>query len=139
MSAQSPARSLRAQLGGRERGTASLESALLLPFIILFGIVVFQVGVAMWTMVEADTAVRAAARAASLSTGNPAADAQTAADNSLPGVLSVKTLDFLQQPTSGFDGVRVTLGVEIPGLRIPGLPGLGRGTVTRHADMPTIK
>jgi Flp pilus assembly protein TadG len=135
MNAQSPAGSLRARLGGRERGTAALETAALLPGIILFGFLVFQFGVAMWTMVEADTAVRSAARAASLSTGDLKLDADAAAEDSLPGVLSVKpgTLAVDLQPANGFDGVRVTLGVEIPGLLF------GPSTVWRHADMPMIK
>jgi Flp pilus assembly protein TadG len=142
MNAQSPARSLRARFGGRERGTAALETAALLPLIIFFGFVVLQVGIAMWTMVEADTAVRSAARAASLSTGDAQGDALKAAKGSLPGVLSVKegTLT-VTNPPNGFDGVAVTMDVEIPGLRIeiPGLPVFGRGTVTRHAEMPTIR
>jgi len=132
MTGESFARSFRSRVGFRERGTAALETAALLPLIIFFSFVVFQVGVAMWTMVEATTAVRSAARAASLSPGNLQPAAEAAAASSLPGVLAVVPGTLTAQPMSGVEGVTVTLDVKIPGLLV-----FVPSTVTRHADMPT--
>jgi Flp pilus assembly protein TadG len=109
-----------------------LETAALLPLVIFFGFLVFQVGVAMWTMVEATTAVRSAARAASLSPDNRQHAAEAAAASSLPGVLAFVPGTLKAQPMNGVDGVTVTLDVKIPGLL-----GFVPSTVTRHADMPT--
>jgi Flp pilus assembly protein TadG len=113
-----------------------LETAALLPLIIFFSFVVFQVGVAMWTMVEADTAVRSAARAASLNPDNIQGAAAAAAASSLPGALAVDgPVTALPMAVNGVDGVTVTLGVQIPGLHVKFMPS----TVTRHADMPITR
>jgi len=109
----------------RERGTASLEVVTLVPIILLVGTLMLQLGVAVWTMVAADTAARQVARAVTLGERNP----EAAANRSLPGVLSVS-----QWEQSGRDDeVRITLSVDVP--RVSFLPLF---TVKRDAVMPRI-
>lgn len=129
MTTESWTRSHRDRVGRSDRGSAALETAALLPLIILFGVMVLECGVAMWTMVETDTAVRSAARAAG-SDSDPSA-AKRAAEKSLPAVLTAALGSPTVTPLPDVKGVRVTLEVKIPGLSI-----LGPLTVTRHADMP---
>lgn len=121
------ARSSRARVGGRDRGTAALETVALLPIIILVGSLMLQLGVAAWTTVAADTAARSAARAATLDR-----DPLAAANNSLPGSLTVSpgNVHTLHSP----DDVRVTLRINIP--RVSLLPVF---TVQRDAVMPNIR
>ncbi len=133
MNPQSLTRSRRVRVVSGERGTAALETVALLPLIIVAGLLVLQGGIALWTVVEADTAVRSAARAASLS-DSPVDAARDAAKNSLPGLLARDMADPAVAPLADPDGVRVTLTVGIPGWS-----SLGLGPVTRHADMPTIR
>lgn len=111
----------------RDRGSAGLETVVLIPIIILVGSLLLQVGVAVWTTVAVDGAARSAARAATLGR-----DPLEAARGSLPGSLAVRTSDITT--SHGSDEVRVTLTVDIPRVSI-----LPRFTVQRDAVMPDIQ
>jgi hypothetical protein len=127
VTAESMSRSVRKRVGCRDRGTAALEAAALLPIVLFVGTLLLQLGVAVWTTVAADTAARSAARAVTLGR-----DGVAAANSSLPGSLRVSpsNIDILQ----GTDDVRVTLRLNIP--RVSLLPVF---TVQRDAVMPDIR
>jgi hypothetical protein len=104
----------------RDRGQGRLELVAMLPLLIFGGLLVLQMGVAMWTVSSTNEATRQAARAFSLE-GDPV----EAAEGSLPGSLDVEDL-----VTSG-PGHTVELTVEIPRLLPFDLPD-----VTRRVVMP---
>jgi hypothetical protein len=127
VTAESRAPSRRVPVGPRERGSAALETAALLPCIIVAGILVLQAGVDMWGVAMADTAARAGARSASRGL-----DPSEAANNALPASLRVGS-KVLTTPGE-YDSVRVSLTIEVPQFSV--LPDL---TVERHAVMPMIR
>jgi hypothetical protein len=105
---------------GPERGQASLELVAMLPLLIFGGLLVLQMGVAMWAVSSTNEAARQAARAYSLG-----ADPAGAAEGSLPGGLDVEGL------VASGPGHRVELTVAIPRLLPLPLPA-----VTRVVVMP---
>lgn len=108
-----------------ERGAAALETAALVPILLLSALVALQVGVAGWTVTSAGQAARDGARAASMG-GDPT----SAAERSLPGVLSAT--DVTERRTG--DGRSVTVTVEIPSIA-----GFSVGEVTRTSEMPVVR
>ena len=97
----------RAQRSPRERGQASVETVVLLPVLIALTFAMWQAALAGWTLVSAESAARAAARAALA--GSPARQAALAA---LPGSMrpGARVVDA---------GGRVTVRVRVPAV----LPG----------------
>ncbi len=109
----------------RERGVASLELVGVLPTLLIFGILAFQVGLAGWGTASTVQAARAAARAATLGQ-NPTAAAHAA----LPGSLKAEAV------TGGCFAEACSYSVTV---RVPAVFGLlDLGTVTRTVDMPVI-
>lgn len=108
-----------------ERGAAALETAALIPILVLSALVALQVGVAGWTVTSTGQAARDGARAASL--GN---DPVTAAERSLPG--SLEPTDVTARRTG--DGREVTVTVEVPSLA-----GFTVGEVSRTSEMPVVR
>ena len=108
------------KLRAKDRGQASLELVAMLPLLIFGGLLILQMGVAMWAVSSTNEAARQAARAFSLG-----ADPMAAAEDSLPGKLDVADL------VSSGPGHTVELTVEIPTLLPLDLPD-----VTRTVVMP---
>nr|NLD41773.1 pilus assembly protein [Actinomycetales bacterium] len=134
---------------GRERGSASLELAILTPvLLIIFGMMIAAGRVAI-----ADGTIQQvagdAARAASLS--RTAADAQGAAEslvtsvvgaNGLPctPVVSTNTTEFSNAPgTPGYVTVEVSCTVTLSDLAVPGLPGSVTLTGTGRSVLDTYR
>lgn len=126
---ESSARFGRVQVGRRDRGSAALEAAALLPVIVLGGAMVLQLGVTIWTTVAADTAARSAARAVTLH-GIDAMD--PAARAALPNGLTVSRINGIAGPP---DQAKVEVVLDVPRI----LPLLDPFTVTRDAVMPMIR
>jgi len=127
MTPRSAAQVIPSRIGRRDRGSAGLEVVALLPIVIFVGSLMLQLGVAVWTTVAADTAVRSAARADTLRL-----DPLDAANSSLPGSLRVNPGGINVARSSGT--VQVTLRIDIP--RVSVLPVF---TVQRDAVMPDIR
>lgn len=90
-----------------EQGQAALELVALLPMLLFAGLLVFQVGAAMWTLTSTGEAARQAA--VTYSRSESLAAAAAAAENSLPGRLDVQSI---QDAGRGGHGIR--LAVAIP-------------------------
>lgn len=99
--------------GGRGRGVDSgsvgIEFVATIPLALMCAMFALQVGAMGWTAVSTSEAAREAARASSLGE-----DVRAAAEDSLPGTLTVERLN-----TFG-PGHGVTLTVKVPRL-VPGL------------------
>lgn len=105
---------------GAERGTASIETVVMVPLVLFVILLVFQVAVAASTVQAASQAARDGARAYSLGDS-----ATSAAESSLPG-----TVRLVEVTTFGpHHGVRVV--VEAPGFLV-----FGDRHVTREVVMP---
>lgn len=109
----------------RERGSAALEVAGLLPLILMTAVIVLQMGVVGWTLVATGQAARDASRAATLGE-----DPGRAASAALPGILAVKSLEG---GNTG-DSERYTVTVKVPSL-----VGISLGDVSRTVQMPDIR
>lgn len=101
---------------------AAVEAAALVPILLVMATFVLQGAAAIWTVTATDVAVRQAARAESL--GAPGGG-RAAAEDALPGALSVKRIRYFG-PDRG-----VNLEVEVP--RVSFLPQF---TVSRTIEMP---
>jgi Flp pilus assembly protein TadG len=97
----------RAQGSPRERGQASIETVVLLPVLVVLTFGMWQAALAGWALVSAESAARAAARAALA--GSPPRPAALAA---LPGSMRAGA-------RVDDSGGRVTVRVHIPSV----LPG----------------
>ena len=91
----------------RERGQASVESVVLLPVLVVITFAMWQAALAGWTLVSAQSAARAAARAALV--GSPARPAALAA---LPEPLRA---DARIDEGGGTVRVRVRIPAVLPG------------------------
>ena len=91
----------------RERGQASIETVVLLPVLVVVTFAVWQAALAGWTLVSAESAARAAARAALA--GSPAR----------PAALSALPESMRAGARIDEAGGRVTVCVRIPAV----LPG----------------
>ncbi|MFC6715121.1 TadE/TadG family type IV pilus assembly protein [Branchiibius cervicis] len=109
----------------RERGTAALEVASLIPLLLFAALVTLQLGIAGWTTLAANSAARDAARAATLGQ-----DPVRAARNALPGALSAESVSG--GPVDRAQ--RYTVKVKLPSLIMINL-----GSVSRTVEMPDIR
>jgi len=107
-----------------DRGQTVLEYVGVVPMLIFIGLLVVQLGLALFAVQQAGTSARAAARVASYDLPG----CQQAGHDALSSWLSAS---FDCRP--GSDEVTVTAHVRIPSL-IPGL--LGGAEATRSATMP---
>lgn len=110
-----------------ERGSAALEVAGTLPFLLLSALIALQVGVVGWTVVETAEAAQAGARAESVGV-----DPKEAVRGSLGGMLEPKASSFGTK--SPGEGYRYTVEVTIPTV----LP-ISLGSVTRSVEMPVTE
>lgn len=113
---------------GSDRGVSSLEFVGMLPLVLFVGVIVIQLGVAGYTVQQAGTAARAAARTA----------AQEEVSDRYAGVGAASISDWLADgadfaPKFTQDEVTVTATVTIPSI----VPGIGDfGTASRTVTMP---
>ncbi|MGY0058812.1 TadE/TadG family type IV pilus assembly protein [Streptomyces sp. LZ34] len=113
---------------GRDRGSASIEFLGFLPVLLLVALAAVQLGLAAYTVQQAGTAARAAARTASLDEvqTSPAAAGLAAVSGWLADGADVGV-------TPCGDGqTRATATVDIPSV----LPGVSFGSAKRSATMP---
>ncbi|ROQ66417.1 TadE-like protein [Streptomyces sp. 840.1] len=113
----------------RERGQVAIEYLGFIPLLLLVGLCAIQLGIAAYTVNQAGTAARVAARTAGQDepeAGSP----EQAGSNAISGWLA----DGLSWSSSGGgNDVTYTADVDIPSV-IPGLSSLG--TATRSSTMP---
>ncbi|MEU8822503.1 TadE family protein [Streptomyces sp. NPDC048636] len=113
---------------GSDRGSASIEFLGFLPVLLIVALAAVQLGLAAYTVQQAGTAARAAARTASLDEprNSPAAAGQAA----MSGWLA----DGADVSSGGCGGgqARATASVEIPSV----IPGFDFGSARRSATMP---
>lgn len=113
----------------RERGQAALEYLGFIPLLLLVGLCAIQLGIAAYTVNQAGTAARVAARTAGQddpAAGSPERAGASAISGWLSGGLSWSA-------SSGGDDVTYTAHIDIPSV----LPGLSKlGTATRSSTMP---
>jgi len=107
-----------------DRGQSAIEFLGVLPFLLLLIVAALQLFYTMYTVNATDTAVRAAARAESLS-GSP----QQAANDALPSFLR-SSLQPVNYPAPETVTVSVKIPVLFPGLSFPVFH------VDRSASMP---
>ncbi|WP_455362079.1 TadE/TadG family type IV pilus assembly protein [Streptomyces sp. SYSU K21746] len=123
-----------ARVGGTERrrsgdrGQTAVEYIGFLPFLILIGIVVIQLGIAAYAIQQAGTAARAAARIASHdNAGDPEAAGRAAVSDWIADGTDID-VGFGDR----FDEAEATATVEIPSI----VPGLDFAPVQRTSTMP---
>ena len=109
----------RAQGTPRERGQASVETVVLLPVLVALTFAMWQAALAGWTLVSAESAARAAARAALA--GSPPRPAALAA---LPGSMS-------RGARVEESGGRVTVRIHVPAV----LPGFDADLTASAAEV----
>lgn len=113
---------------GADRGSASIEFLGFLPVLLFLALAAVQLGLAAYTVQQAGTAARAAARTASLDEvrTSPAAAGRAAMSGWLADGADVGV-------TPCGDGrARATATVEIPSV----IPGVSFGSAERSATMP---
>ncbi|MFC8076337.1 TadE family protein [Streptomyces sp. NPDC057307] len=110
----------------RDKGQASIEFAGVLFLLLIAGLAAIQLGLAAYSVQQAGTASRAAARAASQYDGGW----EQVGESSMSDWLANDTT-FDRDP--GFDDVKVTAEVQIPSI-FPALFDLG--TAKRDTTMP---
>jgi Flp pilus assembly protein TadG len=103
----------------RQRGQASIETVVLLPVLVALAFAVWQAAVAGWTLVSAETAARAAARAA-LAGSPPRPAALAALPEPMRSGATVET-----------GTATVTVRVQIPAV----LPGFDVGVSASAAEV----
>ncbi|MEV0918089.1 TadE/TadG family type IV pilus assembly protein [Streptomyces sp. NPDC049967] len=111
----------------RERGQVAIEYLGFIPLLLLVGLCAIQLGIAAYTVNQAGTAARVAARTAGQD--DPAGSPEQAGASAISGWLA----DGLSWgSSSGTDEVTYTAHVEIPSI----VPGLDLGQATRSSTMP---
>ncbi|CAL8978643.1 hypothetical protein CELL_02921 [Cellulomonas sp. T2.31MG-18] len=132
-----------ARFGHDERGSVSLELAILAPALLLLLGVLVLAGRVETSSAAVEQAARAAARDASLvrtpdaarATATPAAQRELAASHCAATQISVDTTGFAAPVgTDAAISVEVVCTVSMADLAIPGLPGTR--TITGHATSP---
>jgi Flp pilus assembly protein TadG len=103
----------------RQRGQASIETVVLLPVLVALTFAVWQAALAGWALVSAQSAARAAARAA-LAGSPPRAAALAALPDSMRAGAKVEE-----------SGGRVTVRVRIPAV----VPGFRAGVAATAAEV----
>ncbi|AZS73875.1 pilus assembly protein [Streptomyces sp. Je 1-4] len=115
---------------GRDRGQVSIEFLGFLPILLVVGLAVVQLGLAAYTVQQAGTGARAAARTASMDEADREAGPQAAGLSAMSGwVADGATISV----GGGGDEVSATARVPIPSI-IPGVDNFG--TASRTATMP---
>ncbi|MGW1374879.1 TadE family protein [Streptomyces sp. NPDC002446] len=114
---------------GRDRGQVSIEFLGFLPILLLVALAVIQLGLAAYTVQQAGTGARAAARTASMDRAEQESDPQTAGRAAMSGWVAD---DATISVGGAGDAVRATATVRIPSL----IPGVDFGTASRSATMP---
>ncbi|WP_246530787.1 TadE family protein [Streptomyces bathyalis] len=112
----------------RERGASSLELAGMMPLLLLVAMAAIQLGVAGYTVQQAGTGARAAARIASQ---EDLAEDYEATGKAAMSDWTASRANF--DLGGGEDEVRVTITVTIPSV-VPGVDDFG--DATRSATMP---
>ncbi|MBL1099097.1 pilus assembly protein [Streptomyces sp. 205] len=112
----------------RDKGSASIEFIGFLPVLLIVALAAVQLGLAAYTVQQAGTAARAAARTASLD--EPRTSPAAAGQAAMSGWLA----DGAEITSGGCAGgqARATVTVEIP----PVIPGFDFGSARRSATMP---
>ncbi|MEU8567643.1 TadE/TadG family type IV pilus assembly protein [Streptomyces pathocidini] len=111
-----------------ESGQVSLEFLGFLPILLILGLAAIQLGIAAYTVSQAGTAARAAARTASYE--DPPTDPTAAGRAAISGWLASRA-DV--RVTGGPEEATATTRVDIPSV----IPGIGSfGTAERSATMP---
>ncbi|WP_455352768.1 TadE/TadG family type IV pilus assembly protein [Streptomyces sp. SYSU K217416] len=125
-----------ARVGGTERrrsgdrGQTAVEYIGFLPFLILIGIVVIQLGIAAYAIQQAGTAARTAARIASHdNAGDPEAAGRAAVSD---WIADGTDIDIDVRFGDRLDEAEATATVEIPSI----VPGLDFAPVQRTSTMP---
>ncbi|MGN5633447.1 TadE/TadG family type IV pilus assembly protein [Streptomyces sp. AC154] len=112
----------------RERGQVAIEYLGFIPLLLLVGLCAIQLGIAAYTVNQAGTAARVAARTAGQDDPTAGSPEQAGA-SAISGWLA----DGLSWSSSGgTDDVTYTADVDIPTV----IPGLSWGTATRSSTMP---
>ncbi|MEU9121341.1 TadE family protein [Streptomyces sp. NPDC048506] len=114
---------------GDDRGQASIEFLGFLPILLVVALAVVQLGLAAYTVQQAGTAARAAARTASMDRADRETDPQTAGREAISGWVAERATIVVG---GGGDTVRATARVRIPSL----IPGVDFGSASRSATMP---
>lgn len=111
-----------------DRGQAAVEYIGFLPFLILIGIAVIQLGIAAYTIQQAGTAARTAARIASHdNAGDPEAAGKAAVSDWIRGGTDIDI-----GGGDRYDEAEATATVKIPSI----VPGLSFDPVQRTSTMP---
>ncbi|WP_399086551.1 TadE/TadG family type IV pilus assembly protein [Streptomyces sp. BBFR2] len=125
---RAPARP-RTRPAARDRGQASIEFLGFLPLLLIVALAVVQLGLAAFTVQQAGTGARAAARTASLDPRDRQRDPAAAGRAAMTGWVA----DRARIGVAGAgEAVRATATVSLPSL----IPGVSLGSVSRSATMP---
>ncbi|MFF1420121.1 TadE family protein [Streptomyces sp. NPDC058280] len=112
---------------GRDRGQTAVEYIGFLPFLILIGIVVIQLGMAAYAIQQAGTASRTAARIASHNNaGDPVAAGRAAVSD------WIRDGTQISMAGGSYDAAKATARVEIPKI----IPWIDFAPIERSATMP---
>ncbi len=117
----------RRRAGGRRRdaGSVAVEFLGFLPILLAVGLAVVQLGIAAYTVQQAGTAARAAARTATAD--DPEASPESAGQAAISGWLA----DGARISVSGGTEAHATATIEIPSI----IPGVDFGDARRSATM----
>lgn len=110
-----------------DRGQAAVEYLGFLPILLAVGLAVVQLGLAAYAVQQAGTAARAAARADGFHRSG--LDPRAAGEAAVSSWLDTR----IRSTGSGPHEVTWTAEIEIPSI----VPGVGFGTATKTATMPT--
>ncbi|GAB7031331.1 TadE family protein [Streptomyces sp. NPDC021749] len=116
--------------GGRDRGQASVEFLGFLPILLVVALAVVQLGLAAYTVQQAGTGARAAARTASMDRADRETDPRSAGRAAMSGWVADRATISVSE---GGDAVSATARVTIPSI-IPGVDDFG--SASRSATMP---
>ncbi|MFD8545213.1 TadE/TadG family type IV pilus assembly protein [Streptomyces sp. NPDC059649] len=125
-----PARPRRPGTGGRDRGQVSIEFLGFLPILLVVALAVVQLGLAAYTVQQAGTGARAAARTASMDRADRETDPRSAGRAAMSGWVADRATISVSE---GGDAVSATAEVTIPSI-IPGVDDFG--SASRSATMP---
>ncbi|WEV25700.1 pilus assembly protein [Streptomyces sp. 71268] len=109
----------------RDAGSVAVEFLGFLPILLAVGLAVVQLGIAAYTVQQAGTAARAAARTATAD--DPEASPESAGQAAISGWLA----DGARISVSGGAEARATASIEIPSI----IPGVDFGDARRSATM----
>ncbi|WP_030800898.1 TadE family protein [Streptomyces sp. NRRL S-337] len=115
---------------GRDRGQASIEFLGFLPILLVVALAVVQLGLAAYTVQQAGTGARAAARTASMDRADRETDPRSAGRAAMSGWVADRATISVSE---GGDAVSATARVTIPSI-IPGVDDFG--SASRSATMP---